>query len=105
MSYTHYLITFTHQAIGVIAKDENDALQQGAAMGLADVIARVDEAMTQEEWDAATAPIEPVITVIYRIKDGDVYEIPVSGVDRLWKAIRVALDFRGLRLADVTLCL
>ena len=103
MSYTHYLITFTKQAIGVIAKDENDAREQGAAMGLADIIARVDEAMTQEDWDAATAPVEP-ITVIYRIKDGDVYEQPVVGVDRFWKAVRVALDFRGLTLADVTIC-
>ena len=55
MSYTHYLITANKQAIGVNAANADEALQQGANMGLADIIVRVDEAMTQEEWDAATA--------------------------------------------------
>lgn len=50
---THYLITANREAIGVTANDESDAMEQARAMGIADIIARVDKAMSEEEWNAS----------------------------------------------------
>lgn len=52
---THYLITNAKQAIAVTATDVEDAMDQAHKMGVAGIVTRVDVAMTEEEWNAATA--------------------------------------------------
>lgn len=82
---THYLITRNHQAIGVTAADEAAARQQAEAMGIANIVVRVDRAMTQAEWDAATAPKVIADYPAYSItesdpekewQDGEIFAIP-----------------------------
>jgi hypothetical protein len=53
---THYLITSTKQAIGVVATCEDDALSQAMAMGIGQQVIRVDVAMTEEEFNNAIDP-------------------------------------------------
>lgn len=54
MTITHYLITANHEAIGITASDETHAWQIADEMGVRDIVVRVDKAMTEAEWDAAT---------------------------------------------------
>lgn len=44
------------------------------------------------------------IVVIFRVKGGDVYEVPVVGVNSYRAALRVALGAFGLNPDDVILC-
>jgi hypothetical protein len=46
-----------------------------------------------------------VYTIIFRVIDGDVYEIPVQTRGSWWTAARRAIEFVGLRRRDVIFCL
>ena len=42
--------------------------------------------------------------VIFKVRDGSIYEQPVAGVRHYWQALRLALTFHGLTMADVIVC-
>lgn len=53
---THYLITKNKEAIGVVALSVDDAYYVASNMGIAEIVVRVDVAMSKEEWERSTAP-------------------------------------------------
>lgn len=53
---THYLITKNKEAIGIVALSVDDAYYVASNMGIAEIVVRVDVAMSKEEWERGTAP-------------------------------------------------
>ncbi|QIG66753.1 hypothetical protein EVB27_083 [Rhizobium phage RHph_TM16] len=92
---------------GALARCLNEPRSYGCHFGMRSTLEK-DRAAFFKGWDDADAEKKriaaSVTTVVFRVKGGDVYEQPVQGVARYWHAVRVALQFHGLRVSDVILC-
>uniref|UniRef100_UPI0037BF5CE1 hypothetical protein n=1 Tax=Devosia sp. TaxID=1871048 RepID=UPI0037BF5CE1 len=87
---THYLIT-PNGAVPVIADDEVHAMQIARQMGIANIVSRIDPAMTAAQWDAAT---------VEDIKDDqDVRHTYATAPDR-WADFLVTGNGTGLPMSE-----
>lgn len=93
--------------LGSYPRLDEDAVQHAIHTARASVKAWDDEeedkAECYEELDCLLN-LSKVTTLVFRVKGGDVYEIPIGGWGPWWMMARRALEFRGLSPRDVIWC-